>query len=1372
MSDRTRHSEWLSLIDVSGPFLAEPVLKDTFPQGLGGLDAAKKTLLRQAYDEWREARDLDDPLLLKIHSAWIDLVLKQGLELDEQGKADVLKPRASLSETLAYELPEHGVTLRPDYAVVDAEGLPRMLIATYAPDIPLTDARKGDAWAAPPAERMVELCRATQVRLGLVTNGEHWMLVDAPVGAATTMANWYARLWGQEPLTLQAFVNLLGIRRFFVDRSEQLPALLDRSLEHQDEVTDALGEQVRRAVEVLIQALERADVDRKRELLEGIEPTELYEAGLTVMMRIVFLLSAEERGLLLMGDPRYEGNYAVSTVRLQLRAESEEILERRWDAWSRLLSVFRAVYGGIDHDSMRLPALGGSLFDPDRYPFLEGRAKGSSWRSDPATPLPIDNRTVLLLLEAVQLFQGRTLSYLALDVEQIGYVYEGLLERTAVRAGEVTLDLDATKNADTPWVTLPELDDAAAKGRKNVEELLQDRTGSSPSRVRNDWGKDVNDASAEKLLTVCQGDGALRDRVKPYFHLLRTDPWGHPLVYPKGTVMVRMGAGRRETGTHYTPKSLTEAIVKEALEPLAYFGPDEGKPRDAWQLKAPKELLGLKICDPAMGSGAFLVQVCRWLSERVVEAWAQAEQQGSAISSEGEVFEAIGSLEPLRSDPEERLLTARRLIAERCLYGVDINPLAVELAKLSIWLVTLSRGRPFGFLDHNLRAGDSLLGITSQDQLYYLDMEPRKGSSKQLFAANLEKGVAESIKVRSELRQRPVRDIRDVNAMADLDQQARHLLRLASLSADAFVGTVLAPYGQTTGVAMVAGLIGEAVAGHTDKVEELQRAAHTTLKLDLPTGKTPRRPFHWPLEFSEVFKGSNSGFDSIVGNPPFLGGKKISGVFGDRYREYLVEHVAGGTRGHADLIAYFFLRVGALVRRGGTFGLIASNSIVEGDTRDVGLTQLLARGGAIYRATRSEIWPGTANVATSRIHFCRGEWGGLRILDNAAVSRISASLTDRENWSPVKLSSNLGACFQGSIILGLGFTLTPLGAKAILQKHPEYAGTVLFPYLIGKEVNSHPIPTPGRWVINFWDWPESKAKTYPDLYEQVLRNVKPERDALKNNVTAQGYKDRWWRFGRDGKNLYHAVGRGGLFVAHPTGAYPRTPLDLVIVFATQATKYPCFTIVKNESIYANSLGVVASQSFGLLAALSSDLHAIWAFEHGSRLEERLRYTHGDIFETFPFPPGVLENRNQSLERVGKKFFDKRQAYLVGKNMGMTKFYNDFHDAEKRDAQIKELRELQVEMNHEVLKAYGFESIDLAHDFREVGYQPSGKNIRFTISEPARIELLYRLAVLNKLRHERESRTPALSARRLSDCVDEIPSDGLFATRAGAGGASG
>jgi hypothetical protein len=637
------HHEWLSLIEISGPFLAVPVLKDAFPQGLEELDAVKRKRLRQAYDEWHEAQEADDPRFADLHTAWIDEVLSRGLELDEDGRGDVLKGKDWCATHANVSLPEHGVSLSPDFAVVGNDDKPLMLVHSYGPDVDLDATSKLDGWASTPAERMVTLCRAMGCRLGLVTNGERWMLVDAPVGAVTTIASWYARIWGQETVTLQAFVHLLGIRRFFVDESERLPALLDRSLKFQDEVTDALGEQVRRAVEVLIQALDKADQDRSRELLRGVKEAELYEAALTVMMRLVFLLSAEERGLLLLGDERYEANYALSTLRMQLRAESDEILERRWDAWSRLLAVFRAVYGGIEHENLRLPALGGSLFDPDRFPFLEGRAKGSDWRTDIAKPLPIDNRTVLLLLEAIQQFQGRTLSYRALDVEQIGYVYEGLLERTVKRTVEVTLELDATKSAQSPWVTLAELESARLDGAARLAELLQQRSGSSASRVRNDLARPVADALADRLLTACHGDTALRDRIKPFGHLVRTDPWGYPLVYPAGAFIVTTGSDRRETGTHYTPKSLTEAIVAKTLTPIAYVGPAQGTPRADWVLKSPAELLDLKICDPAMGSGAFLVQACRWLADRLVESWAQAEAQGRSVGIDGRVVNAAAA---------------------------------------------------------------------------------------------------------------------------------------------------------------------------------------------------------------------------------------------------------------------------------------------------------------------------------------------------------------------------------------------------------------------------------------------------------------------------------------------------------------------------------------------------------------------------------------------------------------------------------------------------------------------------------------------------------------------------------------------------------
>ena len=1338
MSAPSVHDDWLSLIEISGPFLAVPVLKEAFPQGLEELDGIKRKRLRQAYEEWREALELEDAQFAELHTAWIDEVLSRGLELDEDGKGDVLKRADWCAANLQAKLPEHGVTLSPALAVTDEQraNKPLLLIQTYAQDVDLDATLKQDDWAATPADRMVQLCRSLGCRLGLVTNGERWMLVDAPVGAVSTFASWYARIWSQEPITLQAFVHLLGIRRFFVDESEQLPALFDRSLKFQDEVTDALGEQVRRAVEVLIQTLDKADQDRNRELLHDVKEPELYEAALTVMMRLVFLLSAEERGLLLMGDERYEANYALSTLRMQLRKEPEEILERRWDAWSRLLAIFRAVFGGIEHENLRLPALGGSLFDPDRFPFLEGRAKGSNWRTDAAKPLPIDNRTVLLLLEAIQQFQGRTLSYRALDVEQIGYVYEGLLERTVKRTDEVTLELDATKSAKTPWIKLGELDSARLDGAVRLAELLQERSGSSASRVRNDLAKPVDDTLADRLLTACQGDTKLRDRVKPYAHLLRTDPWGYPLVYPAGAFIVTTGSDRRETGTHYTPKSLTEAIVAETLTPAAYVGPAEGTPRDQWVLKSPVELIDLKICDPAMGSGAFLVQACRWLSDRLVESWALVEASGKAVSVDGEVLDAGAAKEPLPRDSETRTVIARRLIAERCLYGVDLNPLAVELAKLSIWLVTLAKGRPFGFLDHNLRCGDSLLGIHRLDQLTELSMTPGGKGQQRLFGKNIEQSVHEAIELRQRLREMPIRDIHDVEVMAQLDADARHCLEVPELIADAFIGEVLAAGENRNSLenrtSMLAIRAEDAIKGGGDSLLAIRMQARESLCDDATRGKIAFLPFHWPLEFPEIFTPSKSGFDSVIGNPPFLGGKKITGVFGDNYREYLVNRIAKGVRGHADLISYFLLRFAEICQQHRTFGLITSNSIAEGDTRDVGLRQLLLRRLEIYNAVRSEQWPGNASVSTSRIHAFNGVWRGPKYLDEVAVEVVTDSLTTRSNWNPVKLQANGGIAYQGSVVLGMGFTMPAAEALEICAISPEYKGSVLLPYLSGRDLNSSPTHSTDRWVICFWDWDIEEAKQYEPLYSKVLADVKPERDVQNRKA----YRERWWRFAELQAPIYRKTGR----LAYSDGASSRLAdfVRRVICISTGATKYPCFSFVPNDYIYANSICVVTNSNEAIFACLSSDIHSVWAFEHGSRLEDRLRYTHGDVFETFPFPAGALDKSATDLASIGIKYFEMRQAYMLSHGVGLTDFYNHIHAENLTTLDVQELRLLRCSLNDVVFSAYGFTDIDPEYGFHEVDYLPERDRIRFTISERARIEVLHRLADLNRERHEEET----------------------------------
>jgi hypothetical protein len=617
MSMARHHAEWLSLIEVSGPFLSVPVLSEVFPAGLEkpADEVEQVRLLRLAYEEWRATQQEAKRAAPAIHRAWVRWVLERTLELPR----DLLAEGQALPPDLKVKLADQGEPLRPDLALLNPPGRAerasdqreregrdpaeasapgrrpeagkaRLLVQVYPAGQHL---EKPVGKQLSPATGMMELLRATNVRLGLVTNGEQWMLVTALPDETghgflpTGLASWYAELWLEERLTLQAFRSLLGVQRFFnAPEDKTLEGMLKRSAQNQAEVTIQLGEQVRRAVEVLIQAMDRVDRERGHALLAGVSEQDLYNAALTVMMRLVFLFCAEERGLLLLDEPLYHDQYAVSTLRDQLRQaahdQTEEVLERRTDAWCRLLATFRAVHGGVESDQMRLPAYGGHLFDPDRYPFLEGRAPGTRWRETPANPLPVDNRTVLHLLEALQLLrerlpggglsEARRLSYKALDIEQIGHVYEGLLDHTAKRAAGPVLGLAGAKE-----IALEELEAARAKGEAALLALLEEHTGSKAPVLKRRLERAPELSAAMKLRTACENDDDLYHRVLPYIELLREDTFGRPVVIPAGSFYVTAGEDRRSSGTHYTPRSLTEPLTRCALEPLVYDGPADGR---------------------------------------------------------------------------------------------------------------------------------------------------------------------------------------------------------------------------------------------------------------------------------------------------------------------------------------------------------------------------------------------------------------------------------------------------------------------------------------------------------------------------------------------------------------------------------------------------------------------------------------------------------------------------------------------------------------------------------------------------------------------------------------------------------------------------
>jgi hypothetical protein len=1078
----------------------------------------------------------------------------------------------------------------------------------------LTSSAGGRAAGFTPVDRLIDLLRGSGQRLGLVTNGEQWMLVYTPgseQGGATSQATWHAELWLEEPQTLRAFRSLLRASRFFaVPDGETLEAMLANSLDAQHEVTTQLGSQVRHAVELLVQAIDEANQDAGLRLLDAVDERDLYGVAVAIMMRLVFLFAAEERGVFPLDEELYGTHYAATPLRAQLRqaadAFGEEVIERRLDAWSRLLATFRLIHGGSNHPNLHLPAYGGGLFDPDRYPFLEGRLAETSWRSTPARPLPINNRIVLHVLEALQLLQikgtggdkqTRRLSFKALDVQQIGDVYEGLLDHTAKRATEPVLGLAGTKGRE-PEIALATLEAKSAQ-RDRLLDFLKEETGRSESALKKALDAQPDFAALGGLRAACGNDEALLARVLPFAGIVRADEFGRPAVIGTGSVYVTAGSERRATGTHYTPRSLTQPIVQHTLDPLVYHGPAEGLPEAEWRIHRPAALLGLKVCDMAMGSGAFLVEVTRYLAARLLEALdAEAAHTTAPVAKARRVSEdaaAQAALAPLRAatDPDERLLLAKRLVAERCLYGVDKNPAAVELAKLALWLETIGAKRPFSFLDHALKCGDSLVGV-DQAQLIGWSLTPNAATRFEGLVDRIE--LEKLVQIREKIEAQPVVHIDDALNKTYLLAEFEAKVRDMKWRADMLVASYYNELPKTRQAIMRAALL-DVVRHGADVPAEWHPYA------DLGS----LRPFHWPLEFPEVFLApGRSGFDAFVGNPPFLGGKRITMALGTPYRELLNANYTDAIA-TADLCALFFLRSQTLLSNAGTTGLIATNTISQGDTRQSGLDVITDRGGIIFRARSSVTWPGQAAVSVSVVHIAKGQYEPPFVVDGTATLRINSFLAPDNkvpSTLPYRLVANANQAFKGHNVYGQGFILDEATALALHAQNGVNRNVVLR-YMNGDDLTSRPDTSGSRWVVNFRNWPRDRAASgswldgtesqqqawlcansvpsdhpgwvaedFSSVFAIVELTVKPERATNKRPAR----RERWWIYGD------YAVGlESQLFnTGHAT-------------VVSQTAKHRAFVRVPVGTVFDQKLVVFPQSDFGTFA----NLHRRYAVERGA-----------------------------------------------------------------------------------------------------------------------------------------------------------------------------
>jgi hypothetical protein len=1216
---------------------------------------------------------------------------------------------AEIPDGLRISTGEHGEVLQPDaaYRFFQPEDpakpwllLVRQLeIGTSLDEIPDTKREKG--WIATPQQKFERLLRETGVPIGILCNGHSIRLTYAPKrensGSITFPVAFMTEIAGRA--VASALDLLLSHSRLITVREAlRLPALLRKSRDYQAEVSTTLSHQVLEALYELGRGFQAADEKSGGKLLAKTwqrDPQEIYGGLITTLLRMVFLLYAEDRSLMPSGD-LYQRNYSVQGLFERLRADHErypDTMDERFAAWPQLLALFRAVYGGCRHRSMTLPARRGHLFDPERFTFLEGRNKDASNPSQassdqtPGTSLPrLSDGTLHRVLELLLYLQGERLSYRTLDVEQIGSVYETIMGFEVQKATGRSVALKPKKSHGAPVHI--DLDALLARKPADREKFLLESADTK-----------LPDAAAKALKSAATPDDLLAALDK------RIDRRATPHPVPAGSIILQPTDERRRSGSHYTPRSFTEPIVRKTLEPiLDRLG----------RHPLPDLILNLKVADIAVGSAAFLVETCRQLGKELVSAW--------------EYHRCMPVIPP----DEDADRHAMRLVAQRCLYGVDRNPMAVDLAKLSLWLATMAKDHPFTFLDHSIKCGDSLVGLTNR-QIAAFHWDPTQAKDRIFGQEKLEQQIAKV----AEQRKRILDWTEDTDSAV---LKKRDFLAAADSAAASL---------KTTGDLVIAAYF----AGEKPKQRQQNRDEYLHRHLELQKGDAqqipweintlkqlrggefPIRPFHWEIEFPEVFSRENPGFDAIVGNPPFAGHITMSAGNAPAFTDYLRESFSE-TGGKCDMVAFFFRKAFELLRIEGTSGLVATNTIGQGDTRTSGLRWICTNGGAIFDASRRLRWPGEAAVIISLVHLKKGGAISKVFLDGKKVDQITAYLFHaggHETPNALRSNSNMG--FQGPIPRGMGFTFddndksgtaTPIAEMRRLIENNAANQERIFPYLGGEEINDSPTHQHNRYVINFEDMTESEAKKWPDLFEILKSKVLPERQQSTAKSVDKKLIDNFWQFGYFAKSLRLATSSLGRVLVH--------------AFTSQ---YVAFTFVSRDVIVSGPHNIFALESHHAFSILQSRTHEIWVRFFSSSFKDDIRYTRTDCFETFPFPPGW--EANEALEEAGRSYYEYRAALMVRNDEGLTKTYNRFHDPEERSPEIQQLRALHAAMDRAVLDAYGWPDIPTACefllDYEEEEDEPETTGKKRKKKKP------YRLRWPDEVRDEVLARLLALNAER-------------------------
>lgn len=806
----------------SNGFFSDYYLEELLPdQELGAFPTEETTEhLKSIGKVYRaEGETLRDADALQTAEQWLEPVLFPALDLAPVSGPKIVGPEGVYEPTYAITVSDHSGPLKAEYQGKAAGETITALIFVMPWSASLDGTWTDSEQAA--LQHVQEALRASDVTWAVLTNGQQLRLlrketvIQARSFAEVDVTTILLRLGNAQDRddAIRAFrygrALFSGPSFTEADKKDQtrLERVLAESKRHGAELGAELKQNVFTALEHLGEGFRyylETHPDEREALRKKIAPNvaaadfltseplleKIYEGSLALMYRLLFLFYAESRDLLPMDQDLYREEYSLESMRDEVAArqdspnETERFVKGGHDLYERLKELFALVNGSAPS---LVPAFNGGLFDPKNYWLLERCEIGDYFLAE-----------AINLLSRTQL-PWRTglvkVTYRDLSVRHLGEIYEGILEYHAHIADEelVIVQRGSGSNKYEAYVELSEL---KKKERKYYHEWL-------------DWK---------------QGEGTLSrwNKVR-----------GRKL--PGNYFLVSGGreSKRKSSGSYYTPDYIVQYMVENTLGPLVQGDNREGELKDVPLTS--DEILDLKVLDPAMGSGHFLVAALEYLARAYWEA----------LNREGKDEDGVMS--------DEEYTTCKRRVAERCIYGVDLNPLAVELAKLSIWLTTMDPQRPLSFLNHHLKCGNSLLGAWVKD-LGALPRSKTKPGQYNLFEHHFKARVPLMVKDVFGIMERETLSTDDIQAKKALDQAVAATKAPFVNIADAWVAMYFGGEARDY----------DALLTDPDKASERESEA-----------SKQHRFFHWELEFPEVWyeKGGErrvaGGFDAVLANPPY-----------------------------------------------------------------------------------------------------------------------------------------------------------------------------------------------------------------------------------------------------------------------------------------------------------------------------------------------------------------------------------------------------------------------------------------------------------------------------------------------------------------------